>query len=204
MEKPAEIHASIRTLASLVNSHVGETEVLVASMLQATNSLALALELRDVAVKPRLEALDEEAFILELEKVRLDLAMDVQEQNFITTKLQEMVADCEDLMVGVGQFYRDSGATADADAKATNDEVRGLVEDVIDPTASVLEKSADDLENSLALFHAKANRILGKYQDGLSRLLSEKYQRELDSAINELNDFYQGYESRPPHMENET
>lgn len=194
MEKSYDVHENIHTLANILHSYVRETDGQIKSLQRTAQLLAHGQEVNDTTrLKPTSldqdeNETDEETIIHELEKARLNLVMEIQEENFVSQKLKEMVTESEDLVGGVTRYYNSIQENKLRETQDIQENVKQFSDTIITNVRDKLRKNISTLQNSQSKLYANAREVLDSIERNGTEALSREYQQELSNVIDVLNE----------------
>ncbi|OBA24506.1 hypothetical protein METBIDRAFT_10642 [Metschnikowia bicuspidata var. bicuspidata NRRL YB-4993] len=186
MDKPHNIHDSIQKLSTILHSQICEADAQIKSLEQNVQLLSRGQVVSDTTeLEDDIPSDDEDIFIYELEKSRLQLVMDIQEENYISQKLKEMVGECETLMSSVKRYYNSFH-------KSRLQETLGYEVKEFDGTAleqikNLLRVNTSRLEASQSALYNNAMKVLEVIESEETHLLAPKSQEALLKVIQQLN-----------------
>ncbi|GEQ66394.1 hypothetical protein JCM33374_g57 [Metschnikowia sp. JCM 33374] len=203
MEKTSDLHDNLHTLASIVHSHVCETDAHIRSLQRSARLLSHGQYVDDPTKlehgkktqykeEARLEdkpgdEINEKMFIQELEKIRLNLVMDIQEENYVSQKLTEMVGECEELVGGVTTYYTSIQENKLRDTRALEDHVRIFNDSVVSSVKDTLRTNISRIQASQSSLYTNAREVLGTIEHDVAQSSSTGVQQDLSKAIDLLN-----------------
>lgn len=194
MEKSYDVHENIHTLANILHSYVRETDGQIKSLQRTAQLLAHGQEVNDTT---RLKSMsldqdenetDEETIIHELEKARLNLVMEIQEENFVFQKLKEMVTESEDLVGGVTRYYNSIQENKLRETQDIQDNVKQFSDTIITNVRDKLRTNISTLQNSQSKLYANVREVLDSIERNGTEALSRESQQELSNVIDVLNE----------------
>lgn len=194
MEKSYDVHENIHTLANILHSYVRETDGQIKSLQRTAQLLAHGQEVNDTTrLKPTSldqdeNETDEETIIHELEKARLNLVMEIQEENFVSQKLKEMVTESEDLVGGVTRYYNSIQENKLRETQDIQENVKQFSDTIITNVRDKLRTNISTLQNSQSKLYANAREVLDSIERNGTEALSREYQQELSNVIDVLNE----------------
>lgn len=171
-----------------------ETDGQIKSLKRTAQLLAHGQEVNDTTrLKPMSldqdeNETDEETIIHELEKARLNLVMEIQEENFVSQKLKEMVTESEDLVGGVTRYYNSIQENRLRETQDIQENVKQFSDTIITNVRDKLRKNISTLQNSQSKLYANAREVLDSIERNGTEALSREYQQELSNVIDVLNE----------------
>ncbi|QBM86613.1 hypothetical protein METSCH_A12580 [Metschnikowia aff. pulcherrima] len=197
MEKNTDIHENIHTISSLLHSHVLETDAQIELLQQTAHLLtwgqdvtgAASPTLNDVTCQITLS--DDEAVILELEKTRTDLLMEIQEESYISSKLRAMITECEELVGGVTTYYNNIQDSKTREDAAMEEHVKNLGDSAVKRVGETIRANSSTIDVSQKNLYAGVKEVLQIIEQDGSHLVGMDTQSQLSEAIDMLNEKYE-------------
>lgn len=182
---------SFASLSKKLDVQITQTDAHIEALTTAAKRLvseadyeALSKQVPTQEAKPFTEA----DLIVELDKARVELLMDVQKQDYISEKLQEMITANDGIVRSVVDYYSDAEETRQWEEGANKARLDHYVDDIVGRRTTVLRENAAELEESYKKLAISAQRTLMAIQEGHEGLLSQ--QKELDEFVSVLNKAY--------------
>lgn len=194
MESSFEIHCQIASYANVLHSHILKTDEQIASLNSNITSFAQAQNIGDLN-NTIVENLDdasqdaEEAVIAALERDRLSLIMEIQEQDFAQKKLKDMIDESSKLIHAVSQFYKDINANSvgEQTARRENDSSQPVL---LRETKLLVRANISELKKKLSKLCDSIEQLVLQTQfDFLESPDAQEKLRTLVDALNEGFDF---------------
>lgn len=187
---------SLSSLVSSIDTLVAETASQIDVITQATKSLVPLSEYEELIKDSGAGSavpFDHEALIIELEKLRLELVMSIQQQNFATTKLQEMIGESQELVQSVQEHYATREENTQAEEAAAKERLKYYEKNVVGPKLQQLDLNLLDFDEKFHKLEVQVTEALRNIQDGRRKALSAEYQESLTTVIGILSDTFNYY-----------
>lgn len=189
---------SLGSLVSLLNTHVESTSKEIESLTKLSKEMVPEDIYNDLIKTDPIEVKtedEEEEMIREQERIRLLLILALQQQDFISARLQEMVTDSEQVVHTVINNCRYRGNYLKTDEE-TVEERRRIYRDTLQSYHETsLEENIETTNKALAQLQSMAYEAIRGTLKDFETLESKEYSESLDKVINSLNKTFQTSES---------
>lgn len=184
---------SLGSLSSLLDSQVSEMVSHIESITKTTKNLVPQCEY-DALVNEQTQLspsdLDENGLVTELYKVRLELLMDVQKQEFVAEKIQEMINESEELVRSIIEYYDNAEESRKMELEASKRRFDHYRNDIIGDKTELLKLNASNHEETYQKAAKNSHEALTAIQSGQDELLSPEYKEKLDELVEALNESF--------------
>lgn len=186
MSDGSSLTTSVKQLNLLASSYADETAAQIKSIEQVVKSIVPPSEYTQLLQQKATESTrrheDEDLLITELEKKRVDLVQDIQDQNATTARLIEMIGEYEEL----------ANALTAYSVEVNNHDTHTDFEDGLVRELNAIELALDANLNRTKEAVTKMRRehmeSLTCMSEGLQELSLDKAQTQLDELIIRLNE----------------
>lgn len=183
--------ASLGSLVSAIDTEIAAASKEIEDLTRLTKELVpqdvYESLTKETPVSGDTNTVDEDALVQQQEHCRLQLIMQLQKQDFISTRLQEMVFDSEQLVQTVVDHCscREDYLKTDED---TAQERRRIYRETLDTChVKTLDANIEDSAQALAELKEMASKALQNIADLNDIIVSEKFTDALDQMIVSLN-----------------
>lgn len=179
-------------MVSLLDEQINGTETSIVSLQTLARQL-VPNEIYDDLSKEQDKTEDEtvhadkEAVIKELEKARIELVVSLQQQDFIGSKLEAMIADSELLVNSVMEHCSANERVTGAEEAAFEERMSGYKKAVEDVTLKDLDENLQKSTVALKHLQSDALRAFENILSNHDKALSTEYKHQLTEVINTLN-----------------
>ncbi|KAK8440251.1 hypothetical protein ACI3LY_003732 [Candidozyma auris] len=183
---------NIGSLVSLLDEQINGTETSIVSLQTLARQL-VPNEIYDDLSKEQDKTEDEtvhadkEAVIKELEKARIELVVSLQQQDFIGSKLEAMIADSESLVNSVMEHCSANERVTGAEEAAFEERMSGYKKAVEDVTLKDLDENLQKSTVALKHLQSDALRAFENILSNHDKASSTEYKHQLTEVINTLN-----------------
>lgn len=183
MEAPSVL-VYISSLSSFVESHVAEADSHIEALSQSARLLVPPADFDDFASHGETESsFNEEALIAELEKLRLELVMEIQQQSLITSRLEEIIAESGELVRNVTEYYAEAEARRQNEEQTAREALQFYTETVVGNVTRQLEANVVQVDEALTKLPERVHPTVRSVLESRRTLLSDEYKEQLKSAI---------------------
>lgn len=190
MESTGDAFSSLGSLSSLLDAQISESSTRIDALLNTARSLVPASDfdaLTKEAAQPTPVTFDESKLISELDKTRLELLMEIQKQDYVADKLQEMIGENEDLIRSIVEYYDGAEERDQLQKDAGHKLLTHYTEGTLGETNELLQLNSNFLEDSYLKAVKDAHDTLTSILEGYEGLLSPKYGEDLNELVLKLN-----------------
>lgn len=190
MEGPGDTIRSLGSLSTMLDSQITETNLQIENITKTARSLVPQSEYDKLTKEMAHEepsTFDEDNLISELDKARLELLMDVQKQDFLSEKFQELINESEELVRSIIECYEGIEERQQLEIEASNKRVAHYTDDILAERLGLLKMNSTELQQSYIKVATKVHESLISIQNGHNQLLSKEYQEDLNKTVESLN-----------------
>lgn len=194
MEGSSSVVSCLGSLSSFIESHVAETDTHIEALKQTAKALVPPDEYDELAKATTSDSdFGKDALLVELERLRLELLMEIQQQDYVTLKLKELISESEELVQSVTDYCVDLKTHRANDEQTAKNHLEYYADVVVGGTTKQLQANTHELEEAMSKVPALVRDTLRSIMESRSRLLSEEYRQQLSKAIATLNKSFNAY-----------
>lgn len=189
MDQPTEQTRSLGYLVTSLDSQVQDTTSSIDELTKFTKNLVSAEDYADLIKQHEKQsvAFDERELMAQLEKVRLQLVMAIQQQDFAATKLQEMIVESQELVQSVEEHYATKVDNEEAEESAAEERMENYVSEIAGSKVRQLDSNLADFDNKFDQLQINVASMLRDIEKGYEKISSQDYQESLNEVIVSLN-----------------
>lgn len=190
MEKSYEDVQTLLNLAQALNQQVADADSRISEFQLLTRHLVSREQYEELCADPDGTVdppIDEQHIIDELHKHRLQLAMDLQKQDFVTEKLTELIDQSKGIIDSVKEFFQQKETLRREDAALAQRRISHFEKNIIDPKVVTLDENVGEIESRMRSLESMFRDILASSEQANETLLSEEFQHRLDLVVASLN-----------------
>lgn len=192
MERQEECIRTVSSLVQSVNTQVSDSSKRIANLETVTKALTPD-ETYDLsssetnATKRELSLEEEEEYIIQaLERQRLERVMDLQNLEYVHSNLVELIDLNDDILQSVKEYLEQKGDARLKDKQLGDQNLQHYIDDLIEPTISVLDANLVDLQSGIRDIELRFNGLIESLQDDQQKM--PVYQEKINEMIRIIND----------------
>ena len=192
MDKSYDDLLAISTLVLSLSQNLNDSEEYITQLQTLSKDLVskdqyeqLSKESGDDLIKSNSVANgdDEMAIIRKLEEERLSLIMDIQREDFISSKLIELIDQNHEIIESVKEYLEARESIKEEKAASFKRQLEILVSDVVLPISAQLDANMTELLARMKTVARKLVRIQLRAKENPSLLMSENYLKEFNELV---------------------
>ncbi|EGW31543.1 uncharacterized protein SPAPADRAFT_141014 [Spathaspora passalidarum NRRL Y-27907] len=191
MDKTYDDLSAISTLVQTLTPQVTESGDHIARLEKLIQELVTKEEYQELIRQPA-EATttidSNEAAIKKLEESRLAIVMELQKQDFLGEKLQELIYQNQDIVDSVKEYLESKDHIHREEEKHVKQLCNNFVENVVQPTIDSLDTGSLEMNKNIHKAQTKLGKVFHEKQQADEMLQSREYQQQLNELVKALNE----------------
>lgn len=183
---------SLSSLVASLNEQITETELKIAALTSSAQRLVTPEVFEELSKEktPQEDDIDEDVIIEELQKARTELVVSLEKQDFITTKLQAMIADSQLLVSTVVEHFNARDTVIKSEEALFDERCANYKSKVEEIALKDLTDNAKFSTTALKHLQSDAIQLLQSIAQARSKLLVQDYEEKLTKTVDTLNTMF--------------
>lgn len=201
MEKTYDDLLAISALVQSLTQQLSESSDQVAKLEKIARELVpdydklIAAEALTTTNEPEEEVIlspeeQDEIIIKKLEQQRLNILMEIQKEDFLSEKLQELIDQNQTILESIKEYLENKDHIHKEEEEQIQRAYDHYVHNKIQPIIDQLDSNLFDLYTGIHKVQSMLDKEFTNRESITNTLESQEYQETLDSTINKLNEIF--------------